>query len=181
MKKPTDAAQRTPTGRAVNQAVKVQIRQLPTGVRGLDEILGGGIPELSCNIVATFEERPKVDAARADSLGLALTRAQKQGQLKIIYLRPLDLSVDETKQEFLDAIIQIGAMRLVIDSLVGLEMALAPDFREDFREYVIAENGLVILGPRHTDYYGLLTGIPRRTDPRVAQQEKTAPEPMSTQ
>ena len=31
---------------------KVMIRKLPTGVRGLDEILGGGIPEFSFNIIA---------------------------------------------------------------------------------------------------------------------------------
>src|SRR5476649_1577372 len=31
---------------------KVTIHQLPTGVRGLDEILGGGIPEFSFNIIA---------------------------------------------------------------------------------------------------------------------------------
>jgi len=31
---------------------KVTIRKLPTGVRGLDEILGGGIPEFSFNIIA---------------------------------------------------------------------------------------------------------------------------------
>jgi len=34
----------------------------------------------------------------------------------------------------LDAVKKIGAKRLVIDSLVGFEMALAPGFREDFRE-----------------------------------------------
>jgi circadian clock protein KaiC len=42
--------------------------------------------------------------------------------------------VDETMQEILDAIKRVGAKRLVIDSLVGFEMALAPDFRADFRE-----------------------------------------------
>src|SRR5687767_12841295 len=31
---------------------KVKIRQLPTGVRGLDEIMGGGLPEFSFNIIA---------------------------------------------------------------------------------------------------------------------------------
>src|ERR1700736_1625056 len=31
---------------------RVAIRQLPTGVPGLDEILGGGLPEYSFNIVA---------------------------------------------------------------------------------------------------------------------------------
>ena len=31
---------------------KVNIRRLPTGVPGLDEILGGGLPEYSFNIIA---------------------------------------------------------------------------------------------------------------------------------
>ena len=31
---------------------KVTIRKLPTGVRGLDDILGGGLPEFSFNIIA---------------------------------------------------------------------------------------------------------------------------------
>src|SRR5438067_13862959 len=31
---------------------RVEIRQLPTGVPGLDEILGGGLPEYSFNIIA---------------------------------------------------------------------------------------------------------------------------------
>ena len=52
----------------------------------------------------------------------------------MIYLRPLDLSVDETMQDILDAVKRINAKRVVIDSLVGFEMALAPGFREDFRE-----------------------------------------------
>jgi circadian clock protein KaiC len=54
--------------------------------------------------------------------------------LKIIYLRPLDLSVDETLAETLDAVMQLSATRVVIDSLSGFEIALAPSFREDFRE-----------------------------------------------
>jgi circadian clock protein KaiC len=31
---------------------KVKIEQLPTGVPGLDDILGGGLPEFSFNIIA---------------------------------------------------------------------------------------------------------------------------------
>jgi circadian clock protein KaiC len=54
--------------------------------------------------------------------------------LETLYLRPLDLSVDETMQAILDAIERVGAKRVVIDSLVGFEMALAPGFRADFRE-----------------------------------------------
>src|SRR5450432_2702699 len=35
-----------------DKSAKVTIRKLPTGVRGLDEILGGGIPEFSFNVIA---------------------------------------------------------------------------------------------------------------------------------
>lgn len=36
----------------MNEQSKVKINQLPTGVSGLDEILGGGLPEFSFNIIA---------------------------------------------------------------------------------------------------------------------------------
>src|SRR6187401_3343813 len=36
----------------MTQEGKVVIKQLPTGVGGLDEILGGGLPEFSFNIIA---------------------------------------------------------------------------------------------------------------------------------
>ena len=85
-------------------------------------------------VIAIFEERPIGYIDRAASFGLDLKTPQKTGKLEILYVRPLDLSVDETMQEILDAVERLGAKRLVIDSLVGFEMALAPDFRTDFRE-----------------------------------------------
>jgi len=69
----------------------------------------------------------------------------------VIYLRPLDLSVDEMMQEILDAIERTGAKRLVIDSLAGFELALAPGFRIDFREslyrmiFALTGRGITIL------------------------------------
>src|SRR5450631_2264882 len=36
----------------MTEQTKVKINQLPTGVPGLDEILGGGLPEFSFNIIA---------------------------------------------------------------------------------------------------------------------------------
>src|SRR5450631_209777 len=41
-----------PDKKRAPQFSKVVIRKLPTGVRGLDDILGGGIPEFSFNIIA---------------------------------------------------------------------------------------------------------------------------------
>jgi hypothetical protein len=52
----------------------------------------------------------------------------------LIYLRPLDLSVDETLHEIQAAVDETSAKRVVIDSLTGLEIALAPTFEQDVRE-----------------------------------------------
>jgi circadian clock protein KaiC len=257
-------------------------RRLSIGISELDKMLGGGIMEgdsvlvagpsgtgksaLSTQfineglkrgepgIITIFEERPQQYAERAAGLGLDLKTPQQNGKLEILYLRPLDLSLDETMQEILDAVKRIGAKRLVIDSLVGFEMALAPAFRTDFREslyrmicaltgagitilstvelednftampfshyaisfltdeiirmryveidgqirkvmvvvkmrggnhskdireYIITEDGVVIIHPRSTEYTGLTTGIPARTGPRPAQESEPPPEPKA--
>jgi circadian clock protein KaiC len=139
-----------------------QRRKLSTGIPELDKMLGGGIREGDSvlvagpsgtgksalatqfiaeglrhgqpGIMAIFEERPEGYTQRADTFGLKLAAAEQKGLLEILYLRPLDLSVDETMFAILDAIKRVGAKRLVIDSLVGFEMALAPGFRADYRE-----------------------------------------------
>ncbi len=50
---------------------------------------------------------------------------------------------------------------------------------KDIREYVITNKGVVVIHPRRTDYYGLTTGIPKRTGPREAQPDEAAPEPKA--
>jgi circadian clock protein KaiC len=98
------------------------------------QFIAEGVSQGEPGIVAVFEERPQAYTERAISLGLDLETPQNEGKLTILYLRPLDLSVDETMQSILDAVQKIGAKRLVIDSLAGFEMALSPGFRADFRE-----------------------------------------------
>jgi circadian clock protein KaiC len=145
-----------------NKVRSARRQRLSIGIPELDKMMGGGLLEGDSLLVAgpsgtgksalatqfiaeglrrgepaimaIFEERPEGYTERADSFGLHLQTAQQKGKLKMLYLRPLDLSVDETMQEILDAIKTVGAKRLVIDSLVGFEMALAPGFRADFRE-----------------------------------------------
>jgi circadian clock protein KaiC len=137
-------------------------RRLSCGVAELDAMMGGGISEGDSlliagpsgagksviatqflaeglrqgepGIVAIFEERPEEYAARAAKLGMDFDTPQQDGRLTILYLRPLDLSVDETMREIIDAVERTGAKRVVIDSLAGFELALAPGFRLDFRE-----------------------------------------------
>ncbi len=98
------------------------------------QFIAAGLRQREPGIIVLFEERPQKYTGRATGLGIDLQAALTTGKLEILYLRPLDLSVDETMQEILDAVKRTGAKRLVIDSLVGFEMALAPGFRADFRE-----------------------------------------------
>lgn len=133
-----------------------------TGIPGLDEMMGGGVPRgdslvlagptgtgkttfamkfvaagLAAGepaVVAIFEEHPDIYLDRAHVVDVDLVEAVKVGQLRLIYLRPLDLSVEETLEEIREAVEEIGAQRVVIDSISGFEMALAPAFRQDFRE-----------------------------------------------
>src|SRR5713226_9831536 len=52
MKRRDDATKRKQPKKVASQPAKVTIQKMPTGVRGLDEIMGGGIPEFSFNIIA---------------------------------------------------------------------------------------------------------------------------------
>ncbi len=138
-----------------------EIARVATGVRGLDELMGGGIPSGSSLLVAgpsgsgktvlsmqflaegadrgepgllaVFEKRPS-EYLKTNPLGQTIARHMRDGLLHVIYLRPLDLSLDETLEEVRTVVLAHGVKRVVIDSLSGLELALAPAFREDFRE-----------------------------------------------
>jgi len=137
-------------------------QRVSMGVHGLDDLMGGGIPEGNSvllagpsgsgksvmathfiaeglrqgepGVVAIFEELPAEFTRRAAQFGIDFDGPQKDGTLKVIYIRPLDLSVDETVHAIVEAVKKIGAKRVLIDSMVGFEMALAPDFRHEFRE-----------------------------------------------
>jgi circadian clock protein KaiC len=83
--------------------------------------------------VAVFEKRPN-DYLQTSPRGRQFAEMVRDKKLELVYLRPLDLSIDETLLELQSAVERVGAKRAVIDSLSGLELALAPTFREDFRE-----------------------------------------------
>ena len=135
--------------------------RVSTGIEPLDEMLGGGIPagysvlvagpsgsgktvlateflaegarRGEPGILAVFEKRPR-EYSQIGPKGKTLGRLVAGHQITIIQSRPLDLSIDETLHELTTAIARDNARRLVIDSLSGFELALAPTFREDFRE-----------------------------------------------
>jgi circadian clock protein KaiC len=146
---------------AVPDAKRQPRARLSTGVKGLDEMLGGGIPaghsvllagpsgsgksvlanDFICEgarhdepgIIAVFEKRP-TEHSYDDPRGQRFDRLVRERKVGTIHPRPLDLSIDEMLHETVEAIRRLKARRMVIDSLSGFELALAPPFREDFRE-----------------------------------------------
>jgi len=136
-------------------------KRLSSGVTGLDDMLGGGIPagysvlvagpsgsgksvlasefisegasHDEPGVIAVFEKRPNEYSQDSPS-GRRFDRLIRDKKVGILQTRPLDLSIDEMLSEVVDTLHRLKAHRLVIDSLSGFELALAPTFREDFRE-----------------------------------------------
>ncbi|RRU75920.1 AAA family ATPase [Stutzerimonas xanthomarina] len=132
------------------------IKRLKMGVPKLDEMLGGGLPRGysllvagpsgsgksilaatflaegarngETGVIAVFEQRPSY------SQNPKLANLIMSGQVGLVDSRAPDLSIDEVVQLLLSEISRLNATRVVIDSLSGFELALAPTFREDFRE-----------------------------------------------
>jgi circadian clock protein KaiC len=126
---------------------KVIIQRLTTDVPGFDLLLGDGLPESSFNLIAgtpgsgktTLVHQIMFSLARPEKspsqlLSHRLHTLVKAGQVGVIDTRSLDLSIDEILYDLVEMIENMKAKRVVIDSLSGFELALAPEFREDYRE-----------------------------------------------
>ncbi len=146
---------------AAGGATHTPRKRLSIGVKGLDDMLGGGIPAghsmllagpsgsgksvLAAEfisdgarhdepgIIAVFEKRPN-EYSQDSPMGRRFDQFVREGKVAILQTRPLDLSIDEMLNEIIETIHRLKARRVVIDSLSGFELALAPTFREDFRE-----------------------------------------------
>ena len=132
------------------------VKRISTGMARLDEMLGGGLPQgyslliagpsgsgktiLATEFLAEGVRRGEagVIAAFEKSPGLGLSRSLdplvRSGKVGIVSTRSLDLSIDATLYEMTEMIHRMKAKRVVIDSLSGFELALAPSYREDFRD-----------------------------------------------
>jgi circadian clock protein KaiC len=130
-------------------------QRVPMGTPGLDEMLGGGLPAgyslllvgpsgsgktvLATEFLAEGARRgePGVIAAFEKTpnqlLSKKLNALVKTGQVGVIDTRSLDLSIDQILHDLIEMITRMQAKRVVIDSLSGFELALAPEFHEDFR------------------------------------------------
>jgi circadian clock protein KaiC len=126
------------------------------GIPELDEMLGGGLPAGYSLLVAGPSGSGKTILATAfllegvrlgepgvivafeqtpsQSWNPAINDMVQSGKIGLINTRLLDLSIDEIVQYLINLIQKMKAARVVIDSLSGFELAVAPTFREDFRE-----------------------------------------------
>jgi circadian clock protein KaiC len=147
--------------------------RLAMGVPGLDDMLGGGLPSGYSMLVAGPSGSGKTilataflaEGVRRGEPGIIVAFEQtpsqsrtrtiddmvRAGQIGLINTRALDLSIDEIVQRLIDLIHRTKATRVVIDSLSGFELAVAPSFREDFRESlfrmvaVLSDLGVTVL------------------------------------
>lgn len=131
-------------------------KRLSMGIPELDQMMGGGLPGgysllvvgpsgsgksvLATQflaegirigepgVIAAFEKSPN------QLISHQLEKLVASGSVGVIETRTLDLSLDEILYDMVKMINRMNAKRVVIDSLSGLELALAPVFREDFRE-----------------------------------------------
>jgi circadian clock protein KaiC len=147
--------------------------RLGMGVPGLDDMMCGGLPKgysllvagpsgsgksilaaaflaegARCGetgVIAAFEQRPN------QSRGPELVALIDSGQVGVVDTRSPVLSVDEISMLLITEITRLKATRIVIDSLSGFELALAPTFRNEFRESVarmvsaLASTGVSVL------------------------------------
>jgi circadian clock protein KaiC len=143
------------------------------GVPGLDDMMGGGLPRGyslliagpsgsgksilaaqflveggrlgETGVIAAFEQRPTL------SRGRALADLIASERVKVVDTRSDSLSVDEIAMMLVAEVRRSKATRLVIDSLSGFELALAPTFRDDYRESLsrlvsaLASTGVTVL------------------------------------
>ncbi len=133
-------------------------KRITTGIAALDVMLGGGLWPGSATmiagpsgsgktimglhfiyggaqrgergVIATLQENPTQLARMLGGLGWPLTHPA----VEVMYRSPVDIHIDEWVHDLLHAVEHAQASRVVIDSLMDVQMAAADDTR--FREFM---------------------------------------------
>ena len=123
---------------------KVKIRQLPTGVRGLDEILGGGLPEFSFNIIAGAPGCGKTTLAHQIIFANA-TPQQPALYFTVLGEPALKMLRYQQQYSFFDSARLNKAIRFINLSHVVLEKDLSGVLEEITREVEASQPSLVVV------------------------------------
>ena len=162
-----------PASALTNMRVLPAGERLRMGVPHLDDMLGGGLPRGYSLLVAgpsgsgktTLASSFLAEGARCGETGVIAAFEQRSqqsrnsvlaglvdsGLVSIVDSRAPDLSIEEIVSLLIAEIHRLKATRVVIDSLSGFELSLAPTFREDFRESMahlvnlLASTGVTVL------------------------------------
>ncbi len=195
---PANAATALEAGTRLQPAGRVGM-----GVEGLDDMLGGGLPRGysilvagpsgsgksilaakflqegarlgETGVIAVFEQRS--NRSRSPNLDALI----ESGRVGLVDSRTPDLSIDEIVMLLISKIRQLNATRVVVDSLSAFELALAPTFREDFRESMLrlvgalSQEGVTVLltselEDRYTDLRFSPYGTAFLTDAIIVQR-----------
>jgi circadian clock protein KaiC len=136
----------------------------PTGIAGLDQLLGGGVPRSSSTVVQgasgigktlvalhflvdgaargetavlfTLEETPEQLRSVARGFGWDLAALEAAGKLLIRYTSPVELSTDRFLHDARKDVERVGASRVVFDSLTTMKLGVPSERR--FKEMVYA-------------------------------------------
>jgi circadian clock protein KaiC len=157
-----------PTHPHVEQVRATDLDRARTGVAGLDELLGGGLPRGGSTVVQggtgtgktllslqflltgaaqgekgvlfTLEETPDQLRANVRSLGWDLAALEAQGLLVIRYASPVELSTDRFLYEARQEVAASGAVRAVFDSLTTMALGVPSQRRYKEMVYAIAKH-----------------------------------------
>ncbi|MFN2547880.1 MAG: ATPase domain-containing protein, partial [Myxococcales bacterium] len=138
--------------------------RVPTGVAGLDAMLGGGLPRASATVVQggtgtgktvlalhfllegarrgepgihfTLEETPDQLRGIAHGFGWDLRALEKRKLLTLAYVSPVELSTDTFLNRAREQVERLGARRVVLDSLTSMAIGVLSERR--FKELVYA-------------------------------------------
>jgi circadian clock protein KaiC len=104
-----------------------------------------GVRRGETGVLVAFEQRP------SQSRNRVMDDLIKTGKVGLVDTENDDTSIDEVLYWLMKEVRRLNASRVVIDSLSGFELKLAPTFRDDFRESMLrmvttlAREGVTVL------------------------------------
>lgn len=138
--------------------------RISTGIQGLDKMMGGGIPRGTTTLLSgasgtgktllslhfiynglqsgeaavyvSFEENIDQTVYGAQNLGIDLRPYLESGQLKMLYVSPMELDTDEHIYRVQKMVRDLKAERLAIDSISSFELGMKDKIK--YTDYIYA-------------------------------------------